>query len=202
MKTKLSVLSAALLLLAGLLIYFKTGHDKVVNDPADSLQNQRRRSVKHDMYPLEGISRPTTAAHADTRISNPSPQHSPGLRAAIDIRKALRSKSDQATELAGGLPLALPAANVDLGDASYLQSEEHKSDIQKIAEDFQQKIANSGLDPASSEYRKFWNDAVRDSDQLFRARYGEQAWNAHHIQAHHLANSQSSSSAAGGKQSH
>lgn len=199
MKTKLSILSASLLLVAGLLICFNAGHDHVAHDAAIPLQNPRKRSAKHDTQPV-GLSRTTTAAAAaETESPNSPPPQSPALKAAADIRKALRSESERVTELSGGLPLALPAANVDLGDASLLQSEEHKSDIQKIAEDFHHKIANSGLDPASSEYRKFWNDAVRDSDQLFRARYGDQAWNAHHIQAHHLANSQSGKSAKGGK---
>jgi hypothetical protein len=192
MKTKLCIFSFLLIVLAGLIIFLKLEQTGQAKHPADSLPNQRQRSTRHSSQSHDAPTVTAAATRPGLAASAPSSQETLALRAAVNIRKALRQESERVAELTGGIPLALPAANVDLGDASLLQSEEHKSDIQKIAEDFHQKIANSGLDPASSEYRKFWNDAVRDSDQLFRARYGEQAWQAHHIHAHHLANSESS----------
>ncbi|MEY3896646.1 MAG: hypothetical protein RLZZ214_2166 [Verrucomicrobiota bacterium] len=79
-----------------------------------------------------------------------------------------------------------PAVWVDLGAASSL-SQDKQDEIQGLAESLGRKITESGLDPASPEYKQLWDEAVVDSDQLFRQRYGNQAWMEHHIQAHHLA---------------
>jgi hypothetical protein len=79
-----------------------------------------------------------------------------------------------------------PAVWVDLGAASSL-SQDQQDEIQNLAESLSRQITESGLDPASPEYKQLWDKAVVDSDQLFRQRYGNQAWMEHHIQAHHLA---------------
>lgn len=81
-----------------------------------------------------------------------------------------------------------PAVWVDLGEASSL-SQDQQDEIQALAESLSRKITESGLDPASPEYKQLWEEAVVDSDQLFRQRYGNQAWMEHHIQAYHLAHS-------------
>ena len=79
-----------------------------------------------------------------------------------------------------------PAVWVDLGAASSL-SQDKQDEIQGLAESLNRRITESGLDPASPEYKQLWDEAVVDSDQLFRQRYGNQAWLEHHIQAYHLA---------------
>jgi hypothetical protein len=79
-----------------------------------------------------------------------------------------------------------PAVWVDLGAASSL-SQDKQDEIQGLAESLSRKITESGLDPASPEYKQLWDEAVVDSDQLFRQRYGNQAWMEHHVQAYHLA---------------
>lgn len=81
-----------------------------------------------------------------------------------------------------------PAVWVDLGATSSL-SQDKQDEIQGLAESLSRQITESGLDPASPEYKQLWDEAVVDSDQLFRQRYGNQAWLEHHIQAYHLAHS-------------
>ena len=81
-----------------------------------------------------------------------------------------------------------PAVWVDLGPASDL-SPETQGEIQNMAESLQQRIAESGLDPTSPEYRQLWNESVADSDQVFRTLYGTHAWMQHHVEAYHLAHS-------------
>lgn len=81
-----------------------------------------------------------------------------------------------------------PAVWVDLGEASTL-TRAQQDEIQIMAESLSRKITDSGLDPASPEYKQTWTQSVADSDQLFRQRYGNQAWMNHHVQAYHFARS-------------
>ena len=81
-----------------------------------------------------------------------------------------------------------PAVWVDLGVSSSL-SQDQQDEIQGLAESLSQRITESGFDPASPEYKQVWDEAVVDSDQQFRQRYGNQAWMEHHVHAHHLGNS-------------
>ena len=79
-----------------------------------------------------------------------------------------------------------PAVWVKLENSKYLTPAQQQ-EIQKAAEDLRDKIATSGLDPASPEYREFWIREVEQSDHTFRQRYGGRAWLQHHVQAYHLA---------------
>ncbi len=81
-----------------------------------------------------------------------------------------------------------PAVWVDLGEASSL-TRSQQDEVQIMAESLSRKITDSGLDPASPEYKQTWTQSVADSDQLFRQRYGNQAWMKHHVQAYHFAGS-------------
>ncbi len=114
-----------------------------------------------------------------------SPTHTPqSFSSANQIRQSTGSADHESI----ALDVPQPAVWVDLGAASSL-SQEQLDEIQIMAESLSRKITESGLDPASTEYKQAWQKAVADSDQLFRQRYGNQAWMEHHIHAHHLAQS-------------
>ncbi|MEO6475969.1 MAG: hypothetical protein ABIQ96_12665 [Luteolibacter sp.] len=83
-------------------------------------------------------------------------------------------------------PVPQPAALADLGSGSTLTPEQDH-EVQQMAENWAGELSGSGLDPASPEYRQFWDDAVRQSDLIFTQLYGGEAWHAHHIAAYHLA---------------
>lgn len=81
---------------------------------------------------------------------------------------------------------AQPAVWVDLGDASKLTPAQ-QDEIQDAATILHDQIMGSGLAPESPEYRQLWDEAVTDSDRVFRQRYGGQAWMQHHVAAFHMA---------------
>ena len=87
--------------------------------------------------------------------------------------------------------IPFPAVWVDLGDESSLAPEQ-LAEIQRSAEVLRARIVDSGLVPASPEYRSVWENAVQDSDQAFRQRYGGQAWHQHHVQTYHMHAGQAS----------
>ncbi len=97
--------------------------------------------------------------------------------------------SGQAPDATPRIPF--PAVWVDLGDESSLAPEQ-LLELQRSAEELRERIADSGLDPASPEYRSIWENAVQDSDQAFRQRYGGQAWHQHHVQTYHMHAGQAS----------
>lgn len=137
--------------------------------------------------PPTSVSEQDSDAVAETSedITEPE-QTSPALAEAVEFRRNLRKEIEDLDETSGQLTILQPAAWVDLGDDPAI-STAHSQGIQRIAEELKQQIAESGLDPASPEYRRLWNRAVRESDWKFRARYGARAWTRHHIQAHHMA---------------
>jgi hypothetical protein len=132
-------------------------------------------------------SSPATGTMAGTESDPASKPAVPeAVRRAADLRKQLLADAERVDELSGNAVFLQPAVWVDLGDDSQFP-EGHPSMIQAEAEALKKKITESGLDPSSPEYRKFWNQAVRESDWKFRARYGARAWTKHHLQAHHLS---------------
>ncbi len=108
------------------------------------------------------------------------------VRRAAELRKHLLADAERVDEVSGNAVFLRPAVWVDLGDDSQFP-EGHPSMIQAEAEALKKKISESGLDPSSPDYRKFWNQSVRESDWKFRARYGARAWSKHHLQAHHMS---------------
>lgn len=135
-------------------------------------------------------SRPEPAAtKARQRPPFLAPQHAfprpnPSLNRNVSLGVGLRS-----TALTDQGPAPQPAVGVDLGSASTLTPEQDQ-EVQQMAEELTERLSCSGLDPASPEYRRLWNDTVRQSDFIFMQRYGAEAWEAHHIQAYHLAHDQ------------
>ena len=101
----------------------------------------------------------------------------------------LPSSASSVSDFRSYIP-AQPAAWADPGD---LLPEDPERDlaIQQEAERLVAKINNSGLSPDSPEYRALWDASVAESDQLFRARYGQLLWVAHHNQAYHLSKASS-----------
>jgi hypothetical protein len=79
-----------------------------------------------------------------------------------------------------------PAVWVDLENSPGVTPAQ-QDEIQKSANELRDKIANSGLDPASQEYRDLWTLEVDQSDRIFRQRYGVKAWLQHHVHSYHLA---------------
>jgi hypothetical protein len=127
-----------------------------------------------------GEERPEESAHQ----ANSNSAHAK----AVEFRRNLRIEAERLEDSSPQPTVLQPAAWVDLGDDPAL-STANTQGIQQIAEELKEKIDSSGLDPASPEYRRLWNRAVRESDWKFRARYGARAWARHHIQAHHMATS-------------
>ena len=80
-----------------------------------------------------------------------------------------------------------PAVLVNLDETSLLTPQQDQ-EVQAMAESFAQSVNSAGLDPASAQYREFYNNEALKSDQAFRAKYGERSWLLHHIQAYHLSN--------------
>lgn len=124
---------------------------------------------------IDAISEPFPASNGDSPIAR-----------AIELRRSLRKEVEQLEETSGKPVILQPAVWVDLGEGAAL-SPEASQGVQLIAEELKKEITESGLDPATPEYRRLWNRAVRESDWKFRARYGARAWTRHHIQAHHMA---------------
>jgi hypothetical protein len=79
-----------------------------------------------------------------------------------------------------------PAVWAHIEDSPYLTPAQ-QDEIQSAAIELRDKIANSGLDPASQEYRDLWIREVEQSDWMFRQRYGARAWNQHLVQSHQLS---------------
>ena len=78
----------------------------------------------------------------------------------------------------------LPAVAIDLDHPAVSQPQARER-LADIAEDFTQSVVESGLDPASPEYRQVWDREAATADARFRSMYGSQAWMSHHIQVHH-----------------
>ena len=110
----------------------------------------------------------------------------PAIEKAAQVRRSLRKEAERYDDETGNFVVLQPAAWIDLGDQSGLENE-HSDGIQRIAEELRDKLDSADLDPSTPEYRRLWNQAVRESDWKFRARYGARAWSRHHIQAHHMA---------------
>lgn len=124
-----------------------------------------------------------TEPPADSSVSNTSSD--PAIEKAVQVRRSLRKESERYDDETGNFVVLQPAAWIDLGDQSGLAND-HSDGIQRIAEELRDKLDSSGFDPSTPEYRRLWNQAVRESDWKFRARYGARAWSRHHIQAHHM----------------
>lgn len=157
----------------------------------DSVEVSNRKSRAHSQ---QDPSAPVASNHqqeADPReeVEEDSSQTADSESArtkAVEFRRNLRREVELLEETSSQFTVLQPAAWVDLGDDPAV-STAHSQGIQHIAEELKDQIAESGLDPASPEYRRLWNRAVRESDWKFRARYGARAWTRHHIQAHHMA---------------
>jgi hypothetical protein len=134
-------------------------------------------------------------AQADERLAGadgdpaPRPAVPEPVRRAAELRKQLLEDAERVDEASGNAVFLRPAVWVDLGDDGHFPAG-HSPMILAEAEALQKKISESGLDPSTPGYRRFWNQAVRESDWRFRARYGARVWSKHHIQAHHLSKSQ------------
>jgi hypothetical protein len=135
------------------------------------------------------------AAQSDERLAgtdadSPSrPAVSAPIRHAAELRKQLFEDAQRVDEESGNAVFLRPAIWVDLGDDSQFPVG-HSPSIQAEAEELQTKISESGIDPSSAEYRRFWNQSVRESDWKFRARYGARLWSKHHVQSYHLSTNQ------------
>lgn len=116
------------------------------------------------------LSRDPTGAHS------PSPGQitTPGAAGALPP-----GSSDSIVE-----SVLLPAVAIDLDHPAVSQPQARER-LADIAEDFAQSVVESGLDPASPEYRQVWDREAATADARFRSMYGAQAWKSHHIQVHH-----------------
>lgn len=92
----------------------------------------------------------------------------------------------KATQEYGPYRLPQPAVWADIGE-DLTENPAQDLLIQQDAERLLEQISSSGHPTDSEEYRDHWDEAVANSDQLFRSRFGGAAWMAHHNQAHHLA---------------
>lgn len=198
MKPVSSILATALVLLAVLWVFLDQENPGLAaaRPPADVSLARKLRAPSRTSPPpailAEQVSRTSAAASPDEESGTASDEEESvvpdEIRKATALRKALSRESERFDEATGNHVVLQPAAWIDLGDDSTL-SQEHQDGIQQIASELRDKIADSGLDPSSPEYRKLWNHAVRESDWKFRARYGARAWARHHIQAYHSTHS-------------
>lgn len=143
-----------------------------------------------------GISKPASSAiskgtgntrHASARFPTIDPAKYPLVSdPTVDTDHTESASSTETSTVTAQNPVPQPASWADLGGASTLTPEQDR-EVQQMAEELTEQLSHSGLDPASQEYRSLWNDLVRESDFIFMQRYGGEAWEAHHIQAYHLA---------------
>ncbi len=196
------MIAAALILLAACLVVFTSGSSPNSGSTAPAASESQARSFRNPSAPSDGSERPATIAEkisrpqatssdAEEKPDSPSADDLPSkddLRRVSEMRQALRRAGEEYDESTGNVTVLHPAVFMDPTDDPSLP-DGHHSGIRQIAEEFEKKIADSGLDPGSPEYRRVWNDAVRESNWKFRARYGARAWARQHVRSFHLANS-------------
>lgn len=154
-----------------------------------TLVTDMSNNSEHPSRTSPGVSESNPDADNGTEVpadSSPDKSSNPALERAAQVRRSLRKEAERYDDETGNFVVLRPAAWIDLGDQSGLENE-HSEGIQRIAEELRDKLDSADLDPSSPEYRRLWNQAVRESDWKFRARYGARAWSRHHIQAHHMA---------------
>jgi O-methyltransferase involved in polyketide biosynthesis len=82
------------------------------------------------------------------------------------------------------LPAQSPAVLIETDDP-LVSHPEARERLTAVALDFTTALAQSGLDHASPDYRKLWDEEHIIAETRFRSMYGGQAWMNHHIQSHH-----------------
>ncbi len=170
-----------------------------IAEAGNSVEGIAITATRADAHAAHEIGRPDSnatpqrtgnAGHALTLSRSIQPAKKPAVTASpVTAEDAEPVSNTETTVVSTRDPGLQPAAWADLGSASTLTpAQDHE--VQQMAEELAARLSHSGLDPASPEYRRLWDDAVRESDFIFMQRYGGEAWEAHHVEAYHLAHHQ------------
>jgi FtsZ-interacting cell division protein ZipA len=141
--------------------------------------------------PSRTTGRPSPADDRSARSSSPPRSSSSASLAEQEAQHAAQHEAQQTLTQANpeqANRLSQPAVWAKLDDVVPAGSEMDIA-IQKEAERLLEEVAAIPADNEPEVYREKWEEAVSNSDQLFRAKYGVWKWMQHHIHANHLANS-------------
>lgn len=111
-------------------------------------------------------SRPSPADTSSPRVWQPPSSGIPALPASFAVVDAASDPVSKAVEPSDPTEAAA--------------TPEIETFLDELSTDFKTKVEDSGLDPASPQYRTLWNNEAMMNDIRFKATYGDQAWLRHH----------------------
>ena len=120
-----------------------------------------------------------TATNLDSIFSKNSKEENSLVNSDKSQHAEANSAADAISCVGEPAPAIMPAAMIEIGDKS-VSDQVAQARLREIAEEFTRKMNQSGMDPASAEYDKYWRNEQWLADMRFKVLYGDSAWMRHH----------------------